>query len=371
MKKTGLRKVFAPGINIIFAGDFAQLPPPMGGEHVSLYSRTVGRLATSLRSQEEAMGRAVWHQVTTVVVLRQNMRQRVNTEDDDKLRRALENMRYKDCTPEDLIFLKSRITSMQAGKPSICEPKFRNVSIITAKNIQKDEINRLGCVKFAHETGQELTHFFSEDTFKPAANDNPTRRKRTTRKFASMTDELQQVLWNLPHSSADKQVPGKLSLCLGLPVIIKCNFATELCITNGQEATVVGWQSALGSRKQLVMDTLFVKLVNPPTSVTLDGLPPNVVPLTCTMSTITCRLPDDGKISLSRSQVEVLPNFAMTDFASQGKTRPYNPVDLFNCRSHQAYYTALSRGATAEGTVILQGFDARKITGKASGALRQ
>jgi hypothetical protein len=48
-----------------------------------------------------------------------------------------------------------------------------------------------------------------------------------------------------------------------------------------------------------------------------------------------------------------------------------NPVDLNNCWSHQAYYTALSRSLSADGTVILQGFDAQKITGKASGALRQ
>ena len=64
-------------------------------------------------------------------------------------------------------------------------------------------------------------------------------------------------------------------------------------------------------------------------------------------------------------------NFAMTDFASQGKTRPQNPVDLNNCRSHQAYYTALSRSSTAKGTIILQGFEPKKITGRASGALRQ
>jgi hypothetical protein len=31
----------------------------------------------------------------------------------------------------------------------------------------------------------------------------------------------------------------------------------------------------------------------------------------------------------------------------------------------------LSRSATAAGTIILQGFDTKKITGKASGALRQ
>ena len=61
----------------------------------------------------------------------------------------------------------------------------------------------------------------------------------------------------------------------------------------------------------------------------------------------------------------------MTDFGSQGKTCPNNPVDLNNLLTHQSYYTALSRSATAQGTVILQGFDPHKITGYASGALHQ
>ncbi|KAF8867602.1 hypothetical protein BD779DRAFT_1464056 [Infundibulicybe gibba] len=61
----------------------------------------------------------------------------------------------------------------------------------------------------------------------------------------------------------------------------------------------------------------------------------------------------------------------MTDYASQGKTRINNVVDLNNCYTHQSYYTALSRSASAAGTIILQGFDGRKITGGASGALRQ
>jgi hypothetical protein len=90
--------------------------------------------------------------------------------------------------------------------------------------------------------------------------------------------------------------------------------------------------------------------------------------LTCSTVSMTCNLPIGINVPLTRSQVEVLPNFAMTDFASQGKTRPHNIVDY--CRSHQAYYTALSRSSTAEGTVILQGFETKKITGKASGALR-
>jgi hypothetical protein len=153
--------------------------------------------------------------------------------------------------------------------------------------------------------------------------------------------------------------------------MIRNNLATELCITKGQEATVHSWQSTIGSKGQRMLETLFVTLINPPQSVQIEGLPNNVVPLTRTNAHITCMLPDDTSLNINRQQVEVLPNFSMTDYAAQGKTRPYNVVDLNNSRTHQSYYTALSRSSSAAGTLILQGFDARKITGGASGALRQ
>src|SRR5882762_4302757 len=76
-------------------------------------------------------------------------------------------------------------------------------------------------------------------------------------------------------------------------------------------------------------------------------------------------------VSLVICQMTVLPNFAMTDYASQGRTRPYNVVDMNNCRSHQSMYTCLSRGASLDGTVLVQGFDPRKIQGGMTGYLRQ
>ena len=77
------------GINIIFAGDFAQLPP-VGG--APLYSGTVGTQVHSgltPHTQETAIGKALWHQVTTVVILRENMRQKTQTPDDALFRTAL------------------------------------------------------------------------------------------------------------------------------------------------------------------------------------------------------------------------------------------------------------------------------------------
>ena len=123
-------------------------------------------------------------------------------------------------------------------------------------------------------------------------------------------------------------------------MIIQLNSATELCMTKGQEAIMYNWQATTGSRGQCLLDTLFVKLVNPPQTVQLDSLPENVVPLIRTTTSTQCLLPNDTTISISRSQVEVLPNFAITDNTSQGKTRIHNPVDLSSARSHQSYYTA-------------------------------
>ena len=61
----------------------------------------------------------------------------------------------------------------------------------------------------------------------------------------------------------------------------------------------------------------------------------------------------------------------MTDFASQVRTRPNNVCDLQNCSTHQSVYTCLSRGSTLGGTIIVQPFDKRKLTGGIAGSLRQ
>jgi hypothetical protein len=117
----------------------------------------------------------------------------------------------------------------------------------------------------------------------------------------------------------------------------------------------VGWQESVGNRNQKILDTLFIELISPPKTIPIQGLPDNVAALPKASKKIWCTLPDDRTMQISREQVLVLPNFAMTDYASQGKTRDINVVDLNNCKEHFSYYTALSHSATSEGTVILQG----------------
>jgi hypothetical protein len=368
------------GINFIFAGDFAQLPPARTG--ASLYSGDVGTTVNagqSVERQEAAIGKALWHQITTVVILRQNMRQALQTPEDAKLRIALENMRYKSCTSADIAFLRTRIAGRGPNDPKLAQKRFRNVSVITARNAQKDKINELGIARFAAENNQTLHSFYSIDRWRnPESKRKKGVRMQTKgsvidpiRKTNVLSPQLQRALWEQPPASCDKHIAGKLTLCVGLPIMIRHNEATECCITKGAEATVVSWQATKGPEGQQMLDTLFVKLKNPPKTVKIDGLPDNVVPLTRHTTAVTCVMPNDDEIPLSRDQVLVLPNFGMTDYSSQGRTRPDNVVDLNSCYNHQSYYTCLSRSATAAGTIIVQGFNPKIITGGASGYLRQ
>ena len=243
-------------------------------------------------------------------------------------------MCYKACTPDDISFLHSRISSQIGGWPSVNEKQFHNVSVITTLNLPKDVINDLGSQRFTEETGQVLINFYSEDSVTTSnTQGKKTIKKNTTAinlrkkvQVPMLLPALQQIIWDLPPSSNTKNIPGKLSLCRGLPVIIRLNSATELCMTKGQDATVFDWQTTRGSKGQIMLDTLFVKFLNPPQTVQLDNLSENVVPLTRTITNTQCLLPNDETINISRSQVEVLPNFAMTDYTSQGKTRMFNVV---------------------------------------------
>ncbi|KAF5319889.1 hypothetical protein D9611_011107 [Ephemerocybe angulata] len=151
------------GLSIIVAGDFAQLPPARG---LSLYSGEVSKVQRPRQSQtdqENTLGLLLWNLFVTVVVLRQNMRQ-TNTSDaaEDSLRTCLEHMRYKDCTEADLEFLRSRIPSNNPAL-NLGDPMWCDVSVITAWNTHKDQINAMNAIRFARENNRPLHMFYSVD----------------------------------------------------------------------------------------------------------------------------------------------------------------------------------------------------------------
>ena len=134
--------------------------------------------------------------------------------------------------------------------------------------------------------------------------------------------------------------------------------------TNGAEARVVGWKCRpLDDTGKMQLETVFVELIAPPTPIQLKGLPLNVIPIYKMQTKVKCMMLNGKVLSISRDQVPLVPNFAMTDYSSQGRTRINNVIDLNNCKNRQFIYTCLSRGSTYEETAIIQGFDDSKIRG--------
>ncbi|KAF8167002.1 hypothetical protein K438DRAFT_1476124, partial [Mycena galopus ATCC 62051] len=239
------------GMNMCFAGDFAQLPPVASLPLFSGSLKVALVLGAGMKiyDQENTIGKIIWQMVDTVLILKQNMRQTNMSANDIKFRLALSNMRLVIvglgllCEPQDLDFMHSRQISNRAGQPTFDDPRFQGVSLITAWNSQKDKVNDLGCVKFATETGQELTHFYAEDTLADNTGKNERkargdRAKNVVPPKKALTERQKHELWEAPACASDN-IPGKLSLCVGMPVMIRNNDATELCITKGQEATVL------------------------------------------------------------------------------------------------------------------------------------
>ncbi|KAJ7109034.1 hypothetical protein C8R43DRAFT_1161765, partial [Mycena crocata] len=280
-------------------------------------------------------------------------------------------MRFGACTEKDLEFLESRIAGFRPGNPRLNATNVRDVSIITGRNSQKDALNKMGAERFARDHNQAMVEFCSIDRISSRSVDKNKWKGCEQSEIKRMSINLQKQLWDAPPSATNEFIPGKLTLCLGMPVMLRANDATELCITKGQEGEVCGWDSSIGPAGQQVLDTLFVRLVKPPRDIQIEGLPLNVVPLMRTPTHITCLLSDDTLLSVVREQVVLLLNFGMTDYTSQGKNRLVNPVELAKCNDARSYYVALSRGRTAEGTIIVQGFTPSKITRGISGYLRQ
>ena len=360
------------GKSMIFAGDFGQLPP-LHTSGPALYNPMVSSVihtTNSVSTQKKSIGKALWHQFTVVVLLKQNMRQ--TSEEDQKFRKLLVNLRMNSCDVEDLELMHSRVPHPDHPDIDMDHPDVRHSNMITCWNTNRDLLNEIGVLKFAKAHDRQLYTFYAYDTFsntritkgKATLEHNPLRAGNSI-----PSPKAAQLLNILPGNTG--HIAGKLSVCKGMPVIIKRNDATELNVTNGAEGFVCDWMASTSPIGQPRLDVLFVELKNPPTPVKLDGLPLNVVPICRKKENIQAILPDDTALGIIREQVPILPNFAMTDYASQGRTRAINIVDLEQCKSHQSVYTCLSRASTLKGTIIFRMCPQAKVTGGLSGYLQQ
>ncbi|KAJ7251176.1 hypothetical protein B0H12DRAFT_976918, partial [Mycena haematopus] len=159
------------GVNVIFAGDFAQLPP-VGETKLFAHINTAVGNTSGKKGQANIMGKLLWLSVNTVVILKriERVHRRKNplTGDlDDADPDAIEfvellgRLREGRCTTEDFDRLNTRLITQL--RPNWNESRLRNLPVIVSQNELKDALNEKAARAYAIRTGEDLHWYYATD----------------------------------------------------------------------------------------------------------------------------------------------------------------------------------------------------------------
>jgi len=331
------------GINIIFAGDFAQLPP-VG--QTKLFSR--------VKSSKESIvfGQLLWRSVTTVVMLTEQMRQA--GVENQRFVEMLSRLRDGRCSGEDYDLLNTRMLSTALDADDLSE--WRDVRIIVYSNAIKDAINLQATLAFARRTGQQVHWYHALDTYKGLPiNDNA----------------VVELLDTLPSNKTGNRI-GALPLVLGMPVVITENFDIASGVVNGSVGNLRHVRYRLGDDGKRYLTSCIVELPDF-LGEALPHLPPKYVPIIPNeVEMKSFRHPKSGRsCTLRRHQIPLDAAFATTAHKAQGQTMNKVIIDLNSCVGTEAAYVMISRCTRLDGLLILRPFPISKITVRRSQDARE
>jgi len=199
------------GINVVTAGDFAQLPPVV---ETKLFTRWQGHSnLLSIIGQRRLMGHLLWLSFKMVVILDEQWCQ--HGESNKVFVELLMHLQEGECTEADFQLLNTR----QIDK---CDPRsltrfdWATIPVIVLDNTIKDAFNSFVAERFAEATNQVLHWYCAEDVYK------------------KMVIANEALVAHLHHLSSEKtsQMLGKMPLILGMLVYMLHNFDIEHEIIN-------------------------------------------------------------------------------------------------------------------------------------------
>jgi len=326
------------GINVIFAGDFAQLPP-VGDTRLSATVDTSQTKSSSKRGQENAYGKLLWLSINKAVILTENMRQ--TGSENEVLNDLLERLREGRCTDSDYNLLSSRVLD----NVNVPWEEWHDAPIIVTENAQKDALNEHAAIAFAKRTNRDLHWYYAIDTHRGK----------------SVSDDIQKHLRSL-NSGTTNQRLGKIPLVIGMPVMITQNYDVKGGIVNGCTGILKKIRYSTDSNGNRYALSCVVE--SPSISAEpLSTLPKNHAVVLQETIDIKFQHPHSGKnCQIKRTQLPITPAFAMTAHKSQGQTLKKVIIDLQSCRGTEAPYVMVSRVTSLEGLLILRPFQYGKIS---------
>lgn len=330
------------GINVIFAGDFAQLPPVGDTKLYTHLNYRKLRIDTP-SGQKTVLGKLLWHSIDTVVLLSEQMRQ--SGQANARFVSLLNRLRDGSCTDEDFKLLNTRLVS--TAKEDLTNELWQKAPVIVSENAVKDAINVRATLAFAERTNQRVQWFEAIDTY---------RRTKVT------DPDIREYMLAQPSGKTGQRL-GRFPLVLGMPVIVNQNFDVSGGLVNGSFGYLRDFRSQEDEDGTWSLKSCIVEIPDIKCGP-LPHLPPNHVAIisdTVEMRPITH--PASGKsCRMRRFQVPLTPGFAMTAHKAQGLTMSHAIIDFVGCRGTEAAYVMASRCTSLEGLLIIRPFDISKIS---------
>ena len=336
------------GINLICAGDFAQLPPV--GD-TKLYSHINSAKAATASGQKDIFGKLLWLSIDTVIILHQLVRQ--NAIDDKYFTDLLGRLRTGSCTDADYFFLNSKL--LRNTRTDFTSPTWNSAPVIVSNNDVKDAFNLEAAKTFATRTHQQLHFYYATD-----------KRSGKPITDAALREKLLSY-----HTGKTEQRLGRLPLCQGMPVMLTQNYDVANGIVNGCIGTLEKVHYTLDNAGNRHAHSCIIHTE----SVNGSCLPHlktfEIVALEDETSMTFSHPHSNKKCTFRRTQLPVMPAFALTVHKSQGSTLSNAILDLESCLSMEAAYVMLSRVTKSDNIRILRPFHKTKITIRPSEDLRK
>ena len=347
------------GVNVIFLGDFYQLPPPEGGFIADVPS-SLASAGGSGGTKDPAIerGRELFWQGAVQGVTELTEMQRCT---DEWWNEVVEEMRYGQLSEKNHKYLhgepvegctlsaKERASRKRvidsAKDPRLQEAKFREAMVIVANNDARYQINKDKARAYSQTTGAALKWSVARDCASAEALQAQDCSKQAKTK------------WLQYHDRHTGNLPGLLPLAVGMPVALMDHVdrSPDKLLLRGRRGHVHSW---VWQENNTMPDVVYVKFAD--AQWQLAGTPePGIYPLRpVTKEWYLDKGREHSVLQVKRTQIQLTPSFAITAYASQGKTLPAALLDLnVDKNVHQTVGTvAASRVRSRHDVLILRPF---------------
>lgn len=315
-KRVG-RRENAPfgGINTIIVGDHHQFPPIAG---TPLY----WPCNSARDSDGEILGRKLYEQFTTVVILREQMRV-VDAEWLAFLQAAWRG----ECQPHHIKMLRGLVlTNPSCPKTDFSSEEWSKAVLVTPQHTVCMQWNDQAIRMHCRRTKQTLFKCRTKDLIKG-------RELMLEERFAVVMK--QDKRWKGCKERAG--LPTVVEFAKGMEVMVTYNVKMDLNVANGAR----GWihdlvlheneTSSSGTAKEVELKNLPVYLLikfDRTWAHQLEGLPQGILPLEPISKSFQITMSNGEKKTVKRTQIPLTAAYAFTDYRSQGQILCHVIVDI-------------------------------------------